>query len=176
MMLSSTLWAEKYKLDAVHSGVHFKVQHFQSGYTWGRFNDFKGSLEWDENNLSESKITVEIKAESVDTNSGKRDQHLRNADFFNTKQFPTITFNSTSIEKKENNTYIMQGELSLHGVTQNIEVELRKTGEGKDPWGGTRIGHETSFTIKRSEFGMDYNLKGIGDQVHMMISLEGVTR
>ena len=176
LMLSSVLWAEKYKLDAVHSGVHFKVQHFSSGYSWGRFNDFKGSLEWDDNDLAASKISIEVQADSVDSNNSKRDQHLRNADFLNAKEFPTIVFDSTSISPKDSQTYTMSGDLTLHGVTKTIEVELVKTGAGKDPWGGSRVGYETQFTVKRSDFGMTYNLEGIGDEIHMMISLEGVKR
>lgn len=164
----------KYSVDAVHSAVIFSVKHFNAGYTFGRFNDFTGSIVLDSANPANSSIEVVVKTESVDTANAKRDQHLRNADFFNAKQFPTITFKSTSIKPLGDDKFELKGTLTLNGKTQEITAPFVKTGEGKDPWGGYRVGGEATFSVKRSDFGITYMPDGIGDEVRLIISIEGI--
>lgn len=161
-----------YKIDNVHSAVLFRVKHLGVSYCYGRFNEIEGkfSLADDANNS----IEVTIKADSIDTNDKKRDEHLRNPDFFSVKQFPTITFKSKEFKKVGTNKYKVTGDLSLHGVTRTISVDLDHVGTGKDPWGGMRTGFEGSFEVKRSEYGMNYMPDGLGEDIRITVALEGI--
>lgn len=174
LSLAGLVSAEEYKVDTVHSMVVFRVKHMNISYTYGRFNDITGLVKWDDAKPAESSLKFDVKVASVDTNDEKRDTHLRNADFFDAEKHPTISFVSKSIKKTDNDKYEVAGELTLHGVTKPLTVTLEKTGMGADPWGGHRIGFETIFTIKRSEFGMDKMMNGVGDDVRLMVSIEGV--
>ena len=174
LMAPSVSLAADYALDATHTGVVFKVQHLGMSYTFGRFNDVEGSISFDDVALDKSAFEFTVKAGSVDTGNKKRDDHLRGPDFFSAKQFPVIRFRSTKVETAEDGTYELTGEMSLHGKKRSITVPLTKMGEGKDPWGKQRIGFATTFTIKRSDYGMDKMLDVVGDDVTMMISFEGV--
>lgn len=166
--------ADEYKVDAVHSSAIFRIKHMNVSYSYGRFNDIGGTIKWDDQKLADSSLKVEVKVASIDTADAKRDAHLKNADFFDADKYPTITFQSKSIKKTSDNKYDVVGELTLHGVTKPLTVSLEKVGAGSDPWGGNRAGFETTFTIKRSEYGMDKMLNGVGDEVRMIVSLEGV--
>lgn len=161
--------AESYQLDVSHTAVVFKIQHIQYSHTYGRFNDVQGSFALGDQPMFE----FSVKTASIDSNFKKRDDHLRGPDFFNAKQFPMITFKSTKVETDGKNLAVT-GDLSLHGVTQTVTIPLQKMGEGQDPWGQHRAGFSTTFTIKRSEFGMTNMLDLVGDDVSLMISFEGV--
>ena len=168
--------AETYEIDAVHSTVIFKVRHLGVSNAYGRFNDISGTIVADADHPENSSVEVTIKADSIDTANEKRDKHLRNQDFFNTKQFPVITFKSTKVEKSGDKAGKATGELSLHGVTKTVAVDLTFIGSNKDPWGGHRAGFEATFAIKRSDYGMKYSLEGIGDEVQIIVSLEGTRK
>lgn len=170
---SSAPAQEQYKMDAVHSGLVFRITHLGMSYTFGRFNDVQGSFSLDRSNPAGSSFQFTAKAASVDTNNAKRDQHLRGPDFFNAKQFPKITFKSTKV-KATDKGYELTGNITLHGKTRPITIQLEKVGEGKDPWGHYRVGFVTSFKIKRTEFGMDRMLDVVGDVVELSMSFEGV--
>lgn len=165
--------ASNYKIDTVHSFVTFKVKHLGVANAWGRFNEPTGTMTWDADNPSAGKFDVVIQASKVDTANTKRDEHLRSPDFFNARQFPTITFKSTSIEKLDDNKFEMAGDLTLHGTTKPVKVELVKVGEA-DTRQGPKIGFDATFTIKRSEFGMNYMLEGLGDEVTIYVAIEAV--
>ncbi len=122
---------------------------------------------------SKSSVELTVPVESVDTHFDKRNQHLKSPDFFNAKQFPTLTFKSTKVEGS-GNTYKVSGDLTLHGVTKPITVEFKKGAEGKGMEGEIRGGGETRFTIKRSDFGMTFMAGALGDDVNIIVSLEGV--
>lgn len=166
--------ADGYGVDGSHSAAIFKVKHAGVAYTYGRFNKISGSVVWDNANPAASSFEIAIDPESVDTDNDKRDQHLRNPDFFDTKQFPVLGFKSAAIKKLDDATYEVSGNLTIHGVTKPLTVKAVKTGEGKDPWGGYRIGFETSFTIKRSDFGMTKVTESVGDDVAITFSIEGI--
>ena len=146
----------------------FKAHHFGAGYTWGRFNDFEGTFEVDGKKLTS--IGIVVKAESVDTNNDKRDKHLRNPDFLDAEQFPTVSFKSTKIDCSGDKCAVT-GDLTLHGVTKSITVDLMYTGEGKDPWGGYRQGWEGTWSIDTSQYGIQY--KGVGTELFMTVAIEG---
>lgn len=167
--------ADTYEIDASHSTVLFRVKHLNVSYFHGRFNKLSGKIVWDED-PQKIEIAVKIDASSVDTNNEKRDQHLRNPDFFNSKQFPVITFQSTGVKKLEGDHYEVTGDLTFHGVKKSITTKFEFTGAGKDPWGGVRAGGEAVFTISRSDFGIDYMPDGLGDDVRITVAIEGVKK
>ena len=167
--------ADTFAIDPVHSTVLFKIKHMNTSYTHGRFNLPTGTIVQDAD-PSKSSIEVELKSESVDTFNEKRDQHLRNPDFFNAKQFPTITFKSTSVTKADDTHIDVTGNLTLLGVTKPVTVKLEHVGEGKDPMGGYRTGYEGTFTIKRSEYGMTQMVGPVGDEVELTVGIEAIKK
>jgi len=175
VMGSATAFAgENYTIDTGHSFVNFSVDHLGISKAFGRFNDFKGTIGKDESG-NDLQVSVTINAGSIDTNSERRDKHLRNADFFNANQFDTIVFQSKKTTKN-GDEYTVEGDLTMLGVTKSVTFTLKKTGEGKDPWGKIRIGLLGSATIKRSDYNMNYGLDtgAIGDEVEITVSIEGV--
>ncbi len=166
--------ADVYTVDKSHSAALFKVKHVGVSYTHGRFNDVSGTITIDAANPSASKVEIVIQAGSVDTHDEKRDAHLANPDFFDAKQFPKLTFTSTAFKKIDERTYEVAGDFTLHGVTKSLTLTVLKIGEGKDPWGGYRIGFESTFTIKRSDFGMTKMLEAAGDEVVVTFATEGI--
>jgi polyisoprenoid-binding protein YceI len=167
--------AETYAADTAHSSVVYRVKHLNTSFAWGRFNDIKGAFTLDEGNPAEGRFDFQVKADSIDTADPKRDQHLKSPDFFNAVQFPTITFKSQSITRSTNG-YEVTGDLTLHGVTKPITLKVIQTGAGKDMKGTPIAGIETSFTIKRSDFGMSKMIPAVGDDVWVNVSIEGARK
>jgi len=166
--------AENYKLDPVHTSIVFRVKHLGIAYVFGRFNGPTGSFVFDESIPSNSSIEMMVNAKNVDTAFEKRDNHLRSPDFFNIGNYPLISFKSKSIKRKNPDTYEVSGNLTLLGKTRPITVKAHATGSGKDPWGNFRRGFETSFTIKRSDFGMNFMMGDVSDEVNLTVSFEGI--
>lgn len=167
-------FAQTYQVDPVHTSLVFRVKHMNTAFVYGMFRDIKGTVVVDEANPARSSINLEVNADSVFTANEQRDNHLRSPDFFNTRQFPTITFRSTSIRRVNANTVQVQGNLTMRGVTRPLTATVNLTGKGKNPQGRDIIGFETTFTIRRSEFGIRYGLPGLGDEVHVMLSVEAI--
>jgi polyisoprenoid-binding protein YceI len=165
--------ADTFKVDPVHSFVLFSVQHFGVSNSYGRFNDISGTVVFDKDNPSKSSVELSVPVESLDTNNSKRDQSLKSPDYLNAKQFPTLTFKSTKVEGS-GDTFKVFGDFTLHGVTKPLTVDFKKVGEGKGLQGEARAGGETHFTIKRSDFGMNFQQGLVGDDVTIILSLEGV--
>jgi polyisoprenoid-binding protein YceI len=168
-----TAHADTFKIDPVHSSIFFSIKHLGVTDFYGRFNDVSGKVVFDKADPSKSAVEVTIPVESIDTHNDKRDQHLKSPDFFNAKQFPTIVFKSKSVEGS-GGTYKANGDLTLHGVTKPLTLEIKRGQDGKGMEGEIRGGGETQFTIKRSDFGMNFMQGGLGDEVTVMLSLEGV--
>jgi polyisoprenoid-binding protein YceI len=172
------LAADTYKVDPVHSSLVFRSHHANIGYVYGRFDALSGQFTLDEADPSKSSFSFEARADSVNTGQEKRDAHLKSPDFLNARQYPTITFKSTSVKKgAQANVLEVSGDLTLHGVTKPITVQLELVGKGEFPPKTPRAGVATDFTIKLSEFG----IKGIpgmpgavGDEVRLMFASEGV--
>lgn len=168
--------ADTYTIDAVTSSAIFRVKHFNVAYFYGTFNEIGGSLTWDQAAPANSKVDITIQAASVDSRNEKRDAHLANPDFFDAKQYPVLKFSGTSFKALDAERYEVAGEFTMHGVTKPLTITVTKTGEGKDPKGDHRIGFETTFVVKRSEFGMDKMLANIGDEVTVIFSTEGIRK
>src|ERR1700720_1407144 len=167
--------ADTFKVDPVHSFVLFSVQHLSIANTYGRFDDISGSVVFDRDNPSKSSVELSVPVESLDTHNAKRDQSLKSPDFFDAKQFPTLTFKSTKVEGN-GDTLKVSGDLTIHGVTKPMTVDFKKGGEGKGVFGEMRGGGETRFTIKRSDFGMNFQQGAVGDEVNITLSLEGIKK
>ncbi len=166
-----TAHAEKWGVDGAHAYALFSIVHFGVAPNYGRFDTVGGSFDVEGGELKG--VNIEIDAASVSTGVKKRDDHLRSPDFFNVKQFPKLTFKSTKVEKKGDG-YSVTGDLTIHGVTKSITIDVAKTGMGKDPWGNERIGFASDFTIKRSDFGITFMADGLSDEVKLMLSAEGI--
>ncbi len=168
--------ANRYEIDTAHSMIIFRAKHNGVSYNYGRFNEFTGEIRIVKEDAAKNTVEFEVKAASVDTGNEKRDQHLRNSDFFSAKQFPLITFKSTEVSEKEGKEDILEvtGDLELHGVKKSITVDVEITGRAKGKDGESLIGFESTFTIKRSEFGMTYGMGGISDDIRITVSVEAV--
>ncbi|HEY0633818.1 MAG TPA: YceI family protein [Gammaproteobacteria bacterium] len=170
------LHAENYVIDTknAHAFIEFRIQHL--GYSWllGRFNDFDGSFSYDEKNPATSKVTVNIRPASVDTNHAERDKHLRSKDFLLVDKFPSAKFVSTSYEAKEGNKGILKGNLTLRGITKPVVIDVTQVGAGPDPWGGFRRGFSGTTTLTLKDFGIDFDLGPSARSVELFLSVEGV--
>lgn len=174
---SATLHAgDAFVVDPAHSSVVFKIQHAEISWIFGRFNEFSGDFLIDKQDPASSSFALSIKAGSIDTNNGKRDEHLRSPDFFNTKQFPTLTFKSTSVKRVEKG-YEVTGDFTMHGVTKQLSFVLK--GGGKEiefPKGRKRIGFTAALTLRRADFGIDKFAGMLGEEVHVEIGVEAVQK
>ena len=170
---SNRSFAETYTVDRSHTSLIFSISHLGYSYTYGRFNKVAGRYLLDRAAPQNSQFQFQVDVASIDTNDAKRDEHLRSADFFNAKQFPTISFQSSSVSKTENG-YDVTGNLTLHGVTKQVTLPLRLMGEGKGPYGNYRTGLIFQLQIKRSDYGMTGMLGPIGDAVAITASFEGI--
>lgn len=166
--------ADGYTVDTVHSAVIFKIEHDGVGTFFGRFNDIEGSFNLDAANPESSTMNFTIKTDKVDTANADRDKHLRSPDFFNTKQFPEATFTAKSVKKKSDGAFDVTGDLTLMGLTKPVMVKVTNVKSGESPRTKKPIaGFEGVFTIKRSEFGITKYPGGLGEDVTIMVGIEG---
>jgi polyisoprenoid-binding protein YceI len=166
--------ADDLKVDPMHSFVVFSVHHFQAGYVFGTFANPSGDVTYDPSDPEKSSFNVEVSIDTLDTRNKNRDKDLKGPDFFNAKQFPTMTFKSSGVKKTGDTTMDVTGDLTLKGVTKSITVPMEMTGTGQ-AMGKTHTGFETNFTIKRSDFGMLADpAPMIGDEVRVIVALEAL--
>lgn len=176
----SALAADLYKVDPVHTSVVFSVAHTGISYVYGMFRKASGVYQLDKANPANNQFQFVIQTDSVDTNNQERDDHLRSPDFFNAAQYPEITFQSTkcSMPTSTDNsvTFLVTGDLTIHGQKRSIPVTLRMLGEGLGARKDQRTGFLCNFEIKRSDFGMNQWLKDnlVGDAIGITVSFEGV--
>jgi polyisoprenoid-binding protein YceI len=163
-----------YDVDPVHSFVLFKIRHFDVGYAYGEFNQFKGSFKVDPD-PTKSSIEIVITADSIDTHDAKRDAHLKSPDFFNAKQFPTITFKSSEIGPAGAEGWSdLKGDLTIRGKTKPVTLQIRPVGAGVDAMKTYRVGYEARGTIKRMDFDVAFMPGALGDDVELILAIEGV--
>jgi len=172
-LLATHANAASYNIDNAHTSVIFKVMHLGIAPFYGRFNKVSGSFTYDAKSPAASTLSVEIDVNSIFTADRKRDDHLKSPDFFNAKQFPTITIKSTKVAGS-GDTLKVTADVTVRGITKSLTFDVKKTGEGKDPWGNERVGFEGSLTIDRMDFGVSYMPDGLGKQVTILFALEGV--
>jgi polyisoprenoid-binding protein YceI len=161
--------ADTYKVDPVHATVIFRVNHLGTSWVYGRFDDVSGTFTVGD----KPEFDITVNADSVDTNNKQRDTHLKSADFFSVKEFPTITFKSTSATSTGDKKFDVTGDLTLHGVTKSITVPIEFVGAA-DTKMGSRAGYEAHFSVNRADYGMDKMVGMVGGEVYLTVSLEGV--
>lgn len=167
--------AEKYTFEQPHTQILFSVNHLGFSHSTGRFNDFDGHFTLDRENLANSSVDVTIKTASVDMSHEAWEAHLKNADFFNVEKFPEMTFKSTKVELTGDNTANVTGDLTLLGVTKPVVLAVTHNKSGDHPMKGVYMaGFSATATVKRSEFGMNYGLPNVGDDVQIRIEVEGI--
>ncbi|HUY90178.1 MAG TPA: YceI family protein [Pirellulales bacterium] len=169
------LAADDYAFDMVHSSVSFKARHLDISWIHGRFNEVEGKFSLDREHPSKSTFELSIKADSIDTANKARDEHLRQPDYFDAKQFPTIDFKSTSV-KAVPGGYEVTGDFTMHGKTKKVTLTLK--GGKEIEWMGTkRVGFSTELPLKRSDFDFDKkNIGLIGDEAIILIDCEGTRK
>jgi polyisoprenoid-binding protein YceI len=171
--------ASTYKIDKAHSEAVFQVRHLVTKVR-GRFTDFEGTVQVDEDKPELSSVNFTIQATSIDTAEKDRDTHLRSGDFFEVEKFPAITFRSKRVVKKSSESFDVTGDLTIRDVTKEITLPVTHLGTAKDPWGNERVGFETETTINRKDFGLKWNAALetggflVGDDVRAMLSIQAV--
>ncbi len=178
LALPAAVMAERYEIDTkgAHAFVQFRIQHL--GYSWlyGRFNDFSGRFTFDEQDPASASAEVVIKTASVDSNHAERDKHLRSDKFLDVSRYPEARFVSTDYAPQADGRATLTGNLTLHGVTRPVSIDLEQVGTGPDPWGGYRRGFEGTTSFKLKDFGIDYDLGPASTEVQMILSVEGIRR
>ena len=165
-------------IDQSHSQVLFSVKHMMISTVRGQFKNFTGTVEADEANPTAAQVDVQIDASSIVTGDEKRDGHLRSPDFFNTEEFPYITFKSTRVERLDESTGKLIGDLTIRDVTKQVVLDLEYAGQAKSPWGTTSAGFSASTKINRKDWGLNWNVALetggwlVGDQITINIDLE----
>lgn len=175
--LAIPAFAADYSVDDDHTFALFRVQHMGAGYTWGRFDAISGEVAYDPANVAGNKVSLTIKAESISTGVPDMEKHLKSNDFFDAKQFPTLTFVSKSFTKKGEGLYDVAGDLTIHGVTKAVTVPVTRTGMSthlmnKKPL----VGFETVFEINRNDYGLKYGPGAVGDTVRVTLAVEAMAK
>jgi polyisoprenoid-binding protein YceI len=162
--------AQTFNIDPVHSMVVFQINHFGVSNPMGVFHGPTGTITMGADGPS---MDVSVPVDKVDMGNEKWETHIKSADFFNAKEFPNLTFKSSSSKKTSDDTFDVTGDLTVHGVTKTITVSMTKSGQATNPMGKAAIGFDCTFKIKRSDYGITYGVgKGVGDDVTLMINLE----
>ena len=170
--------AAAYTIDPAHSSVGFKIRHLMVAYVRGGFGGVTGDVIFDGVNPANTRINARIDVSTFHTHDAKRDAHMKGADFLNAENYPVMTFVSKQVTADGQNQWIVVGDLTLRGVTNEVTLDVdSQTVEAKDPWGNVRSGASAETTIKRSDFGLTFNvpLEGGGvllsDDVHVHIEI-----
>jgi len=175
ILTAGALFAGTYNVDQSHSNVGFKVKHLMISNVTGKFDNFNGSFEYDEKTNTLKSLVGKVDATSINTENKKRDGHLKSADFFDTANYPELTF---TLEKVDGD--IAYGKLTIRGVTKNVKLELENNGTVVDPWGNKRVGLELNGKINRKDFGLNWNkaLEAggvvVSETIKLNIELEGI--
>ncbi len=151
--MATTQWA----IDPTHSEIGFKVKHMMFTNVSGQFENYTAEISTDGDDFTTAAISFSADVASINTNNADRDNHLKSADFFDAAQHPKLTFTATSITKKDDGNYDLQGELTLHGVTKTVTLPAEFSGFMKDPWGNTKAGLNISGKINRKDWGLNWN-------------------
>ena len=155
-METTTTTTTKWAIDPAHSEVQFKVKHLMISTVTGSFKQFGAEAELEGDDLTNAQVSFWADTASIFTNDEKRDAHLRSPDFFDSEQFPKLTFSSTRIEGSGSN-WKVTGDLTIKGVTKPVTLDVEWSGQAKDPWGNTKAGLNLSGKIDRKEWGLTWN-------------------
>ncbi len=180
LLVPGLVSAAEWNIDASHSNVNFKIRHLVSRVT-GSFNDISGQIQFDPEKATEGSVEITIPVASIDTNNEKRDGHLKNEDFFDEPNHPTLTFKSTKFGELKDGKMTVEGMLTMRGVEKPVTLDVEFLGAAPGMRGGQVAGFEVSGKINRKDWGIEWNRaldKGgavLGDDVEIMINIEATT-
>jgi polyisoprenoid-binding protein YceI len=170
--------AATWSIDPIHSEVGFSVRHMMVSKVRGRFTTFSGQLVTAED-PTQSSVTAEIDLSSINTGQEQRDEHIKSADFFEVETYPTMTYKSTGV-RVEDGEYVLDGDLTLKGVTKSVPLHLELNGFGPDPFGGVRAGFTATGEINRRDFNVNFNAPManggvvVADKITLHLEIEAV--
>jgi len=176
--LTSYSQTTEWKYDNSHAKVGFLVSHFGISETEGIFTKYDGSVLATKADFSDAKIDFVIDVNSINTEDAQRDMHLKSPDFFDVAKYPVITFKSKSIKNNGMNKYVVTGDLTIHGMTKEVSLDVRYRGTVVDPFKNTKAGFKINGTIDRTQFGLTWNGKLstgdllVGNEVNLDINIE----
>jgi len=176
LLFCSAIYAnESYKIDPEHSFANWKIRHVVA-MTSGTVPDINGIIDINRQNISQSQIEVRINLLGINSNHKKRDEHIKEKKFLDVENFSTVIFVSTKIESSDNQSGIITGELTLHGISKIISMPFKVLGFGDDPWGGYRVGIEVNTSILSTDFGYAWaeNNSALGNEVILEFLIEGI--
>ena len=175
---AATTTRTTWKIDPAHSLIEFAVRHLMITTVKGRFTGVEGTVLLDETDPSFADVDVLIHVATIDTREAQRDTHLRSGDFFDVETFPHLTFKSKGAIKRDGSEFKLVGDLTIHGVTREVVLNVTEEGRATDPWGGQRLGFSAATKIKRSDFGLTWNQALetggvlVGDDIKISLDLE----
>lgn len=169
-----------WNFDPAHSGINFTVRHMVFAKVRGKFATWSGDLQFNQADLTRSRVAVEIDATSIDTGVAERDTHLKSPDFLDVEHFPKLSFRSTRLEAAGGERYRLHGELTIRDVTREVVLDTEYAGTAKDPWGNERAAFSASVSINRKDFGLAWNqvLEAggvlVGDKIDIEIDVQAI--
>ena len=167
-----------WKIDSAHSEINFTVRHMMISNVRGRFEKFSGTVDFVEDNPTQSTVDVQIEAASINTKEAARDTHLKSADFFNAEQYPYLTFKGKKAQVLDANHGRVTGDLTIRDVTKEVVLDVEYSGQAKNPWGMTSAGFSATTTISRKDFGLAWNVALetggvlVGDEIKISLEVE----
>ena len=171
-----------YTVDYQHSDVSFSVRHMVFAKVRGHFTKWTADLKFDPASPTSSSVSVTIDATSIDTREPQRDGHLKSPDFLDVEKYPQITFKTTKVEKAGDKKYTVTGDLTIHGTTKAVNLDVEELGGGKDPWGNQRVAFAGKARVDRKEFGLQWNQALetggvlVGESIDIELDIEAITK
>ena len=172
--MATTKWA----IDPTHSEIGFKVKHMMFTNVSGKFDQYDGSIETDENDFTTAKISFSAAIDSIDTRNSDRDNHLKSVDFFDVENHPKLTFTGKSFSKINENNYELVGDLNIKDITKEVKLPVEFSGLMQDSWGNTKVGLNIEGKINRKDWGLNWNSALetggvlVGEEVKLIIDLQ----
>lgn len=168
----------KWQIDPAHTQIQFKVKHLVISTVTGSFDKFEGGMNADRDDFTDAEVWFSADTSSVSTNAADRDTHLKSADFFDSANYPKLTFKSTNVQKKDGNKFKLAGDLTIRGTSRPAELDVEYGGLMKDPWGNTKVGFELTGKLNRKDYGLNWNAITeagglvVSEEVKLLINVE----
>ena len=181
-LFPATGFGADYTIDSAHSSVEFKIKHLAISNVNGTFGRFQGTISFDPANVSASKTAATIAVDSISTENAKRHDHLKSDDFFNAVKFPELSFVSKSVAGNSPDSFQVTGDLTMHGVTKPVTLDVSYNGSAKDPHGNDRAGFSATTRLNRKDFGLAWGKLTeagaviVGDEVKISLEITGVKK
>jgi len=182
LMAPSPSFSAEFEIDGTHSRVGFKVKHLGISNVAGQFSDFTGLINFDPKNIPASSTSASLKVKSINTSQEKRDNHLRSDDFFSEAKFPIINFISKSVSAKDDNNFVVNGDLTIRNVTRPVSLAVEYLGSAKDLFGKERAAFLGTTKINRKDFGLTWNkiietgALVVGDEITIELEIQGIKK